>query len=278
MSKLFGLKEWVTLEEAASHLAERLKETVTEVDILRFALHKRLTVSVHFVNPAYARRGKAVPLPVADDVVGIPFDGKDLLVFEDVVRSLTGVYDLPMIGAEIHDCQHRLQRLIGGPLVMMSDPRGAFVRSPTTGDYFQMMEYAQSEGNVAPPMKEFEKWSWSNRISDEVGWHYREEMGHKMQGAPSRDALFVVRQAALQAFVESLAPPLEDRPIGTRERDTLLTIIAALAKEAKIDLGTPSKAASLIEGMAAQLGAPVSKRAIEDHLKNIPAAVSARSR
>ncbi|MEJ8855803.1 hypothetical protein WKW79_14565 [Variovorax robiniae] len=78
---------------------------------------------------------------------------------------------------------------------------------------------------------------------------------------------------------KSSAPPaIEGRPLAKRERETLLTIIAALAKEAKIPLAAPSKAATLIQDLTDQLGAPVSKRAIEDHLKNIPAAIAARSR
>ena len=67
-----------------------------------------------------------------------------------------------------------------------------------------------------------------------------------------------------------------DKPLKTRERDTLLTIIAALAKVAKISIDPPGKAAGYIEGLTDLLGARVSKRAIEDHLKKITDALRTR--
>jgi hypothetical protein len=67
-----------------------------------------------------------------------------------------------------------------------------------------------------------------------------------------------------------------DVPLGKRERDTLLTIIAALCKEAGININTPSKAGDLIQSLTDDLGAPVAKRTIEEHLKKIPDALATR--
>lgn len=67
-----------------------------------------------------------------------------------------------------------------------------------------------------------------------------------------------------------------EKVLGTRERDTLLTIIAALAKQAKIDVNAPGKAALTIEGWTTEIEAHVSKRAIEEHLKKIPDALATR--
>ena len=65
-------------------------------------------------------------------------------------------------------------------------------------------------------------------------------------------------------------------PLDPRERNTLLIIIAALAKEAKINIDSPGKAALFIEGLTDSMGAHASKRAIEDHLKTIPDALATR--
>ena len=67
-----------------------------------------------------------------------------------------------------------------------------------------------------------------------------------------------------------------ENPLSGRERNTLLTIIAALAKAAKINFNEAGKAALSIEGLTAELGARVSKRAIEEHLKKIPDALETR--
>ena len=66
--------------------------------------------------------------------------------------------------------------------------------------------------------------------------------------------------------------------VSTKERGTLLTIIAAIAGEAKLSLVTPSKTAELIADMTQKMGTPVSKRAIEGHLKKIPDALERRTR
>lgn len=71
---------------------------------------------------------------------------------------------------------------------------------------------------------------------------------------------------------------IDSKLLGARERSTLLTIIGALAKEAKVDISKPSKAATFIEGLTNELGAPVSKRSIEEHLKTVSAAVASRSK
>ena len=67
-----------------------------------------------------------------------------------------------------------------------------------------------------------------------------------------------------------------EKPLGTTERNTLLTIIAALCKEAKIDIKTPSKAGDLIQSLTNLMGTPVAKRTIEEHLKKIPDALVTR--
>jgi hypothetical protein len=64
----------------------------------------------------------------------------------------------------------------------------------------------------------------------------------------------------------------------TKERDTLLTIIATLAKEANIAIEQYGKSAQYISGLTAEMGAPVSKRTIEEHLKKIPNALDNRKK
>lgn len=70
--------------------------------------------------------------------------------------------------------------------------------------------------------------------------------------------------------------PME-KPLGERERASLLVIISALAKELQIDIAMPSKAACRIENMTQVLGARVVARTIENHLKRIPDAMERRA-
>jgi|GEM_PF-1820961 hypothetical protein len=50
MSKLFELKEWLTIPEAAKHLSGILKEEVTEANVLRLAIDGHLKPSIRFLN------------------------------------------------------------------------------------------------------------------------------------------------------------------------------------------------------------------------------------
>lgn len=67
------------------------------------------------------------------------------------------------------------------------------------------------------------------------------------------------------------------KPLSNKERDTLLIIIAALAKEAKVDISRTSKAGELIANLTQLLGVQVGATTIETHLKKIPQALANRA-
>ena len=139
MGKLFNLKEWLTVADAARHLSIVFGEDVTEADVLRLALDGRLCLSVYFVNHATARRGKTVPLNEAKTVPGIPLkdgnpcepyevilglryslkhpDGQveeKVVQFDKKIVSIDGVWDLSMFGGEHLDVEHKYQMLTNG--------------------------------------------------------------------------------------------------------------------------------------------------------------------
>ena len=109
---------------------------------------------------------------------------------------------------------------------------------------------------------------WAERKSFHIYWlEGAKEWGHFKE---------VSLDLQLDIAVPTNVGSFDDKPLSTRERDTLLTIIAALAKGAKINIHPPGKAAGFIEGLTAEFGTRVSKRAIEDHLKKIPDALESR--
>ena len=68
----------------------------------------------------------------------------------------------------------------------------------------------------------------------------------------------------------------DEKPFSTNERNTLLVIIAALCREAKIDYTKPAKAAGMILHTADGMGLKIGETTIERHLKKIPGALEAR--
>lgn len=250
LKKLLKLKDWVTVPEAASHLSTLFGEDVAEADILRFALDGRLTLSVNLVNYAVGRRGKMLPLAEAERKIIQPSSDElynsinevDLLNGRVVSFSggptiiSSGVWDLAMLGAERSEIERKYHLLTGGPTVLSGSLDGLLVNRPD-GTWCQLFQ------------------------GDEAGEYSRAE------ALPS-NAVLVVRTSALQDLWAQVSEPGPngERPVGQRERTTLLVIIAALAELNGIDVKHPSKAALEIESATIQKGARISARAIEDHL------------
>lgn len=271
MSKLFGLKEWLTLDEAANYLSACLKEPVTQADTIRLAIDGHLTISINIVNTVYAKCGIAIPN--SEHVAGgIPFNGRDALLFDDDIVRLSGIYDLPMIGGEVHDCEHKFHKLMGGPLVLKAEVRGAFVRSHVTGKYFQIQQYFPDEGEEFDFFKarqQLGKWDWKGRLFDDVVLEHYIERGGELKSKPSRDDFFVVRTSVLRDFVDSMAQPISDKPQTTTELNNMLKLIIGMAiKGYRHDpAASKSNAPKEIADDLAELGMSITDDTVRKYLK-----------
>ena len=292
--RLFDLKKWLTLEDAARHLSVLFGEEVVVADVLRLALDGHLSLSIHFVNKARARMGRLVALedcpmellaaPDAAEAVksalagrkklspaaimerfaglatsrklfatptGIRFTESEWLVLEKDIVTIDGIWDLPLLGAERLDVEHRFQEETGGPEVTLVNLAGAFVRRDET--VCQLQEV------------------WSGVDSDsEPG----AEPMYIPAGALPENASIVVRTAALREFEQTQDSEPDKKSLDPRERKTLLCIIGALAKAAKLDISSPYKAGAVVEKMLP--GQKISARRIGDHLKLVPDALEDR--
>jgi hypothetical protein len=281
LKKLLKPKDWLTVPDAARHLSILFGVDVSEADVLRFALDGHLTLSVHFVNQVPAQVGKLIHRealgPLGKEYVKMSedeyirlheslgigtklwIDNDRLFSYNDKVEYLYGIWDLPMIGAELYDVERSYQILTGGPGVESLTMEGPFVN--------------RSDGKSARVLEHYENNEFCKKIPLEKGYFNRRNY-YPAHGLP-RDAVFVVRTSALQELevrISEPGPALE-RPLKQRERDSLLMIIAALAELSGIDVKKPSKAAMEIESATIQKGARISARAIEDHLRRIPDAL-----
>jgi hypothetical protein len=196
LSKLFNLKEWLTVKDAARHLSILFGEDVTDADILRLGLDGKLKLSVHLVNHANAQKLKIVS--VDDATFPSYFDSGTLIVVGDIIGkdevlvsdgdtvSVGGIFDLPMIGAETLDVEHEFQRLTGGPEVTLICLDGALI---------------QDGGNTY--------WKLQERFgtdSDKLfsgGMKERKPLFFPAAGLPT-DSHLVVRRNALKSLVESV--------------------------------------------------------------------------
>lgn len=240
MKKIFKLREWLTVDEAARHLTSVLEEEVGPSDILRMGLDGHLTLSVNFVNMTKARLGRVVPykdvpkfeLPgmgpdgrPSDEILqfvdGLPIkrieqltEETPFLRFGKDVASIDGVWDLAMIGGERHDVEHAFQALAGGPAIELVSLEGAFVFRPD-GQWANLQDRLPDAAVVALDGKKRKR----------TGNYY------PRAGLPS-DAPIVVRTTAIaefQARLQAPPPAADGRPLGTRQRDTLLKLVIGMA-------------------------------------------------
>jgi hypothetical protein len=271
LGKLFALKHWVELEEAARYLSILIGEEANRDDLLRLGLDGHLTLSVRFTSATSARCGRTIPLAEAKRheiptlegdgffvcIEGTVIPGERVIVFEEQVTTIVDLWDLPMLGGDRLEVENLYERARWREAPELFNMEGSFVVSPD-GLYCQLLD--RFEERRGPPNKP-----------------YHPDNYYPAAGLPD-DSVIVVRTEALRQFASRLSDEseVEAKPLERRERATLLTIVAALAKLAKVDLSKPSKAAVAIESETALMGARVAARTIENHLKRIPEALEAK--
>jgi hypothetical protein len=224
MSKLFKLKEWLTVKDAAQHLSNLFGEPVTEADVLRLGLDGQLTLSVYFVNHAHGIKKKVIPLQEAEVVpslsgehmilLGDHWDNEHVLVTDgadgDGATTIVGVFDLTMRGAERLDVEHEYQQLTGGPAVTLICLDGPLVQA-SDGQYWQLRD-------------SFEP----HEIDRPDGTKKKIPRMYYPAGGLPKDSVLVVRTSALQRLGASLLADSE-RPLATTERNTLLKLVLGMA-------------------------------------------------
>ena len=172
-------------------------------------------------------------------VMDIEIRDGQFLHLADKVESITGVWDLPLIGAETLDVEHEFQQLTGGPEVTLTVLDGTFVEN-ATGEIAQIQDRFDSPEMKAIQQEVIDKLKTMG-VKQELKLREKklppdDKRNYFPAGGLPHDSVMVVRTAALAEFQELLAEQDSDearvaidKSVGQRERATLLTIIAALA-------------------------------------------------
>lgn len=332
MSKLFNLKQWLTVPEAARKLSLEYNEQVSEADILQYALDGHLRLSVNFVNFVQARPGNVVRYTAAelaaavesgnlpDDLkwMKLPKDifaaqgeqeneeilhlmslriGEDrYLTLGDEVRTLEGVWDLPLIGAERLDVEHQYYRLIGGPPVTLTNLEGTFVEG-RDGQICQLLTDAEDneyQAGSRANLKDLKQRILKKKIKPKEAKallqqheEAREKFLEQRKASPElekyfpagglpEDSVIVVRTEALRQF-ERIISTNPEKPLTTNERNSLLTIIAALCEYSDIKYEGRGAAAQIAK-LTEEFSVAVSDDTVRRILAKIPEALEARQK
>lgn len=268
MSKLFKLKPWVSSQQALDFLSLQLGESLTPLDVLQLVVEKKLKISVKLDHRFPAKLGKVIPMrdvpkrelpslrggEMQTFLDGYCLDPEEnytedtpFLSFARDISYIEGIWDLAMMGNEAIEVENALQDEIGAQELDRHNIDGTFLCRPD-GTYANLHE------KFGPKVDGF----------------------YPADGLPDESVL-VFRPEELNRFVgEIYNPQGSEKPLETKERNTLLTIIAALCRDAGHDYTRSSKAALAIQSTLANMGISIGESTIRGHLKEIPNALEAR--
>jgi hypothetical protein len=238
-SDLWALREWLTIAEAARYLSSAIGEKVGEADILRLGLDGQLKLSVHLPS---GTKGWFHP------------DGADPATRPTSMTRIEGLWDLLMVDAGKQQIEHDYHHQAHLPFISVDGIAGAWVER-------------------ADERRQLEPFRGCAGLSS------------RSPSALSESGVLAVRVEVLDALAAKMpapkAQPVADppeKPVGQRERTTLLTIIAALAEEAKIDVSKPTKAGETIAALISSIGYEVAPNTVAGHLRTLRKTLSGETR
>lgn len=325
------------MPDAAKHLSIAFGEEVSEADVLRLALDGHLKLSVNFVNHAYVKRGKVVRIPeiellaaiqagnlpdelewgtfpaemmqlapgIPDDQKGKPvtylrslkLDSDRYLNLATDVTSISGIWDLSMLGGEKLDIEHAYQMMTDGPEITLETLDGSFVERADEEmcqlqESFDDNKYSLGSNARLEEIKtkiaienidkvEAEK-LLNQHKEDRKKYLARRQENRRNDYYPAgglpRDAVYVVRTDELRKFEHRISENNEtEKPLKATERNTLLTIIAALCDYSAIDPQARG-AAQQLANLTQEIGAAISDDTIRNALAKIQDAVESRKK
>jgi len=145
-------KPWETVPEAVESLKREINGDFTEADIYRFTLSGDLVLSVRFIEEVKARLGVIAPesefgsrtdhyytdLPV-EVTVGKKVSTSDILMFEEEVVELEGIYDLLMYGDGYKLIEGHCSEALDVTNTLLFSGSGILVRNWENGDIFELV-------------------------------------------------------------------------------------------------------------------------------------------
>ena len=222
----------------------------------------------------------------------------DWIYLDESIVCIKGVWDLTMVGAEKLDIEHWYQQLTSGLEVTLVSLDGVFVQQKDIICQLQSSfdDNEFHKGSTAH-QKNVERHIITNEISDEEATKIREEFKkdrneylkkkdknskesdyYPSGGLAEHDHVLVIRTNEITRFIQTLEDtPLSEKPLTSKERNSLLVLIGALCEDAGIDPKTRGITASLV-AMTELIGFPLTDDTIRKILNQIDAAVSLRSK
>lgn len=252
MSKLFKIKEWITVPDAAKNLSVTLGEEVTEIDVLHLALEGKLSLSVRVSSQIPAKMAQIVQ-SIPEDVHGqghfATFDGI-LTVTDDQIVMIDGLFDMqPQTFANRNAMENAYRRVLG--LEMMEIKGVDEIILIDKNGLLYVPQILLADNRISATKEELTCDFISRKIAREC-YFDAQEIG--------TECALVVRTSALREFEKSIS----DQPAPAVRDESLLAVIAALL--AQWPNGKPPTGKDL-EKAAQAIGLKISDDTIRKALK-----------
>lgn len=249
----------VTLDQAQMYILPRDTSKATIEDLMPRYLN---TVTFADELPEEIKKG-LLDQTLCYAVKGMVIRENEVLELEKEIsriRKLEGVYDLPMIGGERLDIEHKYQMLTGGAEVTGTFLDGAFVVSPD-GQWCQLQEHFDDNPYSNSDEKKKER---SKKPL------YHPDNYFPAGGLPD-DSVLVVRTSELTEFELRISESEDviEKPLTSSERDSLLKLVIGMAVKG-YSYDPNAKKNSAVADIAADLallGLPLGDDTIRKYLK-----------
>jgi hypothetical protein len=230
--------------------------------------------------------------------------GDDWISWEDDIEPISGVWDLTMKGGEALEVKDYYHKLTSGLSVTRPYKHGILLQQNDVVCQlyirFESDKYdVRDIYNAIFPPQEIVVSDTGDLLKrklcrapdvqgSDITYHmfFNKIMKHnlmEMYFVPcsrlkEHDFVFVIRTKEITRFIQSLEDtPVSEKPLTSNERNSLLVLIAALCKEAKVDPEQRGIATSLVK-MTQLNGAPLSADTIRKILNQIEPAISSKSK
>lgn len=284
MSKLFKLKKFFTLDEAVRHLSSSLEEEVTKADIFNLALEGHLTVSVRFQGMFVMSPGRVFE-DIADDTssemaiskgmavgedlkepytiskaLGYPMSLREWLFFGREIMYAYGIWDLSMLGQEYEYIENLYYEEAASGGIGGFNGRIKAIVLKQDDSFCKLKDIEQP---LDLPEREVASFIDSASNDEFFDCLNLDSYPHQL----------VIKIEELTRFIQSLQdesslPAPNEKPLATRERNTLLVLIGALCQQLGINPASSGVANSVV-AMTDLVGAHVDEGTVKNKLDQV---------
>lgn len=259
-TKLFALKEHVSLEEARFYLSDELQEAISMLDLYRLVMDGNITVSVkfhHLIDGVLGHKNSAGCSESNPSKRSFSLPDGSQLEFDQEVKRIEGLWDLTLFGREASDLYKSLKHVVGDVPSLRASVNAVVLNQGNT--FCVLQGHAERIHHIRNVINGYDDSPMHDVYADCRSLDY---YTHE----------FVIKTSELQRFLnlinQSSKPEPVEKELLTKERKTYCSMIYVLLKGLEIDPSARGVVPS-IRLLTEQAGKPVSENTIRKVLDDI---------